>query len=338
MKHQKQRAFTLVELLVVIAIIGILIAMLLPAVQAAREAARRMQCANNLKQISMAMLNYESTHGGLPPGAISWKGDNMSSRGNDWFNDHSWYTQIGAFIEQQAWYDTINFRINFTDPANDQTRREMISTYACPSDLGPQRNEWDSELHARVRGNYVANWGDGAYGQGDTSSGVRYWEYFHGAPFQPRTMTPISQITDGTSNTLMMSETLVVPEHSNQADGYWGGPMSDISISVGGQTFNGFYPPNSPVGDRVERYSQFATNFSDLYRQNGIPAPMSASGSMGDVARMNQIFTARSHHPGGVQASRCDGSVQFFDDTIDQYLWRALASSQGGEAIDKNNL
>ncbi|MCS7304773.1 MAG: DUF1559 domain-containing protein [Thermoguttaceae bacterium] len=312
--------FTLVELLVVIAIIGILIALLLPAVQAAREAARRIQCRNNLKQLALAMLNYENAYRGFPPAAISWEHAEYAGRGpGSWYDDHGWYSQIGPYIEQQAWHDRINFKLSFSHELNREPRTTMIQLYACPSDRGLQRNEWDSPTWSRLRGNYVVNFGNTNYGQ-TAKQGVP----FLGAPFTYRRHTPISQITDGTSQTLLIGEILVIPELGTQApwEG-WGGPLSDFTTSLGGQTFQGWLTPNSPAGDEVARKILPC----EIYLRNKIPCPVWVSDTK------LQSFALRSKHPGGVQAACCDGSVHFFSESIDLALWRALSSAQGGEAI-----
>ena len=139
------RGFTLVELLVVITIIGILVSLLLPAVQGAREAARRVQCENNLKQLALGMHSYHTAHLVLPPGALTWVGEYVGKRQGpgEWYDDHGWYSQIGAQIDQINWFQLINFKISFSDPANDPPRRLMMSVFSCPDD-GLRRNEWDS--------------------------------------------------------------------------------------------------------------------------------------------------------------------------------------------------
>ena len=125
-----------------------------------------------------------------------------------------------------------------------------------------------------------------------------------GSPFRGTEMTGLEMITDGTSQTLMMSEILVLPELPNALA--WGGPFSDFSTSLGGQVFTGWNPPNSPVGDEVARL----VLPPDQYLANQIPPPRRLDPTK------SQTFAARSHHPGGVVASRCDGSVSFLSETI----------------------
>ena len=325
--HKSPRGFTLVELLVVIAIIGTLVALLLPAVQAAREAARRAQCTNNLKQLSLGMIGFQEAKGGFPTAAMSW--DDTDYLKHDpagpgaWYDDHGWYSQIGSYIEQTAWNQSINFSKSFSNAVNDAPRRRMISLFACPSDRGLQRNEWNSNVWARVRGNYVVNFGNTNYGQTDRGT-VK----FRGAPFTYRQVTYPRSIRDGLSFTLMMAEVLVLPELPSQAGGQWGGPPSDLSTSLGGQTFNGWMPPNTRVGDEVARVIQDAS----FYQGVSIPVPIPVSDSK------LQSFASRSRHPGGVVASRCDGSVHFVGDTIDPLVWMALSTADGKEVLPKGNL
>jgi prepilin-type N-terminal cleavage/methylation domain-containing protein len=320
--RKSPRGFTLVELLVVIAIIGILIALLLPAVQAAREAARRLRCTNNLKQLSLGILGFQESKGGFPTAAMSW--NDSDYRRHDptapgaWYDDHGWYSQIGAYIEQAAWNKSIDFSKSFSNAVNDAPRRYRIPLFACPSDRGLQRNEWDSNVWARVRGNYVVNFGNTNYGQTDRGS-VK----FGGAPFTYRRMTRPSKIKDGLSHTLLMAEILVLPELPSQAGGQWGGPPSDLSTSLGGQTFNGWMPPNTQVGDEVARMILAA----GFYQAARIPVPIPVSDSK------LQSFASRSRHPGGVVASRCDGSVHFVKESIDPVIWMTLSTANGKETF-----
>ena len=131
----RRRAFTLIELLVVIAIIAILIALLLPAVQAAREAARRLQCANNIKQLGLAVHNYELTLGGLPPSAIVVS----PSPGTLWTSDFGIFARILPHIEQGNIYNSINLNSSYGDPGNMTATAQTISTFLCPSEVRTDR-------------------------------------------------------------------------------------------------------------------------------------------------------------------------------------------------------
>ena len=186
-RRLRSHAFTLVELLVVIAIIGILVGLLLPAVQAAREAARRMQCSNNLKQLSLAALNYESAFGRFPSamnGPIvapaDWGGSWLSSRGH-----HSAWLQMLPFIEQTPLYNDITGgQFDITDTSNGSPTvavpfgphslrpyhayKKRIPGFLCPSDPGSQGNGWSAD-QAPVA--YATNWGDSMYGSDGNSNG-----------------------------------------------------------------------------------------------------------------------------------------------------------------------
>jgi prepilin-type processing-associated H-X9-DG protein/prepilin-type N-terminal cleavage/methylation domain-containing protein len=131
MKSTHRFAFTLVELLVVIAIIGVLVALLLPAVQAAREAARRMSCSNNLSQVIFALQNYDSSFGAYPSGTLDAKGPIANSPQG---NHHNWLTQLLPYIEERNTYNHVDFSVGVYDPKNDPVRQIRIRTFICPSD------------------------------------------------------------------------------------------------------------------------------------------------------------------------------------------------------------
>lgn len=313
MNRRASSGFTLVELLVVIAIIGVLVALLLPAVQQAREAARRMQCKNNLKQLGLAMHNYHDTHRELPPAAISWEGDPNRPGTGSWYDDHGWYSQILAQIEQGNVANQIDYKVKFSDAVNQAARKAKIALFGCPSD-GLKQNEWASTTWSRLRGNYAVNFGNTNYEQG-TKSGVT----FGGAPFSYRRSANFGEVPDGLSNTLMMGEILTTTSTG------WGGPLAEIQTALGGQTFNGWLTPNSSAFDDVARHCPPKAEL------NGMPG-CTQIGT--DTASMlKQSFALRSHHSGGVNAVLCDGSVQFYSDNINLATWRALSTARGGEVI-----
>ena len=318
--------FTLVELLVAVAIVGVLIALLLPALQSARATARRVSCANNVRQISLAMLNHENTKGRLPTMAVRWEDkDSYMGRSNpsgalgvdSWFNDHGWYSLIGPYIEETAWHSTINFRKSFSDEANLAPRKVKIPLYGCPDD-GLKENEWSHKTWSRIRGNYVVNAGNTDYGQA-TKGGVP----FRGAPFTPRVGAKLASMSDGTSKTLMISE-VIAPLSST----WWAGPISDFSIAVGGQTFTGWLGPNSTTPDESIRECPKPSQY------NGIPGCNMTFSNEASVKRA--VLAARSKHQGGVTASMCDGSVHFVSDTVDLLgVWRPMSTAAGGESFSE---
>lgn len=362
-----RRGFTLVELLVVIAIIGILVALLLPAVQAAREAARRTQCVNNLRQLSIAMHNFADSNGGLPPIAKFWDNDEMAAfyQGSafgpygGWYDDHGWYIPLMPYIEEANLADLGNPDAPLSNPVNEAVRKAMVKAHECPSDIGLTRNEWPRADWARVRSNYVVNGGNTVYGQHNVGTAGRPFPEFieaGGGPFIPSEPGRFAKIIDGTSNTLMMSEIVVLPENND----LWGGPYSDTQTALGGQMFTGYNTPNSKKLDGIENpygvYDAPATKAAWLEAQlpadaTGKPGPpvnvpSGRSGGLPPEATKHnrdntvpgtkqQHVAARSRHPGGVVASRCDGSVSFYTDGIDPLVWNALTSAAGGEAISE---
>ncbi len=219
--------FTLVELLVVIAIIGILVALLLPAIQAARESARKTSCRNNLHQIGVAMHNYESAFRKLPPGYVYAAGSQGNALG------HSWTDMILPFMELKNMYDAINFKLPIYDPVNAAIREQHIGSLLCPTDdVSPTGFvEMGTERYAMAC--YVANFGtpdlDLDQEQELAPSG-RPW-----GPFYRNSKTKLKDITDGTTRTLMVGERQNGPFRTQGSHGVhveyettWAGAVRDI--------------------------------------------------------------------------------------------------------------
>jgi prepilin-type N-terminal cleavage/methylation domain-containing protein/prepilin-type processing-associated H-X9-DG protein len=323
--RRRAGGFTLVELLVVITIIGILISLLLPAVQSAREAARRMQCSNNLKQIALAAQTYNTLKRFFPPGGIqaSVLGQNGWNRPTvpDFSTNFTWPTMILPEIEQQTVYAMYDFKQSPVTEVNAIARSQPITTYVCPDDQlqinEPRPGElgggttgvgnWD--VYSRLRLNYAANYGNTGYMQQNMNDVM-----FRGGFFTNGTAYDAAYIRDGLSNTIAFSE--VLPVHGPQ---YWG-PPGDGMVAEGGQAFEGYLTPNSTAADVV-------ANICETQRVMNVPCIV-------DMNDSNQTIASRSPHTGGVNSAMGDGSVRFITDAVDVVTWRALCSSQGGEVID----
>lgn len=252
-------AFTLVELLVVIAIIGILVALLLPAVQAAREAARRNSCQNNIKQTTLGVLNYESTYGKLPKGTSR----EIFEDGNEsWFNDYTWVVYILPYLEEGNAVDLFDFDRFYLGEHHEQARRSYVGIYDCPSDtvlklIHEDKPNDDYKSLVRYRYCLVANFGNTGTGQPAERSVARVTTVFGGAPFTFGKKVSMAKITDGTSNTLMISERVKGKSHStdpkyNSKDWVWIGTLGDTTIGRGGQGFTTWNTPNSAIADVVD--------------------------------------------------------------------------------------
>jgi len=310
------RGFTLVELLVVIAIIGILIALLLPAVQAAREAARRAQCSNNVKQIGLALHMYHDTAKRFPPGY------GYMVPPNPGWKEWPWCPRIFPYIEQAPLAKQIDwgFPTGTTSPTLPDERRQreiieaQIPTFLCPSDPQaetPYNNDNSCEYPQAPkfgRISYAGNFGRGQMEADPRIKGVFGKDY--GAA--------IRDCLDGTTNTLLTSELIVGHEGTIRGvHSYDEGPvfMTDLS-------------PNDPTGDLVRW-----CDADDQPPSRG-PCQYSGSGNRGVLTQLNMVLhTSRSMHPGGVMAGLCDGSVRVISETIALDIWWALGTPDGGEVI-----
>jgi prepilin-type N-terminal cleavage/methylation domain-containing protein len=313
----KKSGFTLVELLVVIAIIGVLVALLLPAVQAAREAARRTQCSNNLKQFILATHNYVDTAGALPTG--------MSTK------NLSVHAFILPFAEQGNLHSQIDFTQTYNHAANATARGTKVAFFNCPSD--PQVS-----LPAGWAGtSYRGNQGSGVlYGLPPTSSSdPNYGMPEPNGVFMREKFLPLASITDGLSNTAAFSE------HCK----------GDFNPGI--STPNDTFKPGATPANADEAYAQcLAVDVNDLSKQGvsdvGAPwlqgyhsttqyfhvGPPKSRSCMFPPGRI--ATTANSQHPAGVLVALCDGSVRFVGSTIDLATWRAMGTRNEGEVLNNS--
>jgi prepilin-type N-terminal cleavage/methylation domain-containing protein/prepilin-type processing-associated H-X9-DG protein len=329
MRRRRRQGFTLIELLVVIAIIAILIGLLLPAVQKVREAAARMSCTNNLKQIALANMNYESSYGVFLPG--------VGKNGCCW---GTWMIPILPYVEQD---NLFKFYVNFggldplpryTGGPNANVSSTRLKTFTCPSDTPQSWGRW-------TKHNYVLNAGNTTFYQVALPLGCAVGSAgctpFLGAPFGwyansnlvndspfPYTFPPtdpskgtmgqprkIAEISDGTSNTMMASEALQGRGSDLRGFTWWGGAAG----------FTAYLPPNSTLPDVITGGICVST-INPL-----MPCTTTSTPSF------PRLMGARSLHTGGLNVAMCDGSVHFVPNGIDINVWRAMSSSQGGEVF-----
>ncbi|MFI4874805.1 MAG: DUF1559 domain-containing protein [Blastopirellula sp. JB062] len=306
---RSKTGFTLVELLVVIAIIGVLIALLLPAVQQAREAARRTQCVSNMKNVALAIHNYHDTYRNLPYlGFSGWDGDTIS-----------WVGRVLPFIEQQAIADTLDWNDRVNGGRNPTYRGTSMSIMSCPSDnmtVGESQDGFGDWSHQRA--SYAVCVGNTNYGQDDANGWDGLWTYANGgSAFRMDQVYNLAAVTDGTSNTVMLGE---VPVNQN-IDGWRGGYA--VTIFSNGAGFTGYLTPNTRSSVDGGRQCWDTADFPT----HKIPCHKSVGGWQ------SATYAAFSMHPGGVNVANFDGSVSFVPQTIDIWSWRGLTSTQGGEVV-----
>ncbi len=324
MRVRRTNGFTLVELLVVIAIIGILVALLLPAVQAAREAARRMSCTNNLKQVTLALHNFHDTYKRFPS-----SGDYpVGATGDAW----SIQARLLPFLEKANLHDLINYDASYsTQPAVTQLR---VETYLCPSEVNDRARVDGSLTHYPLSyGVNVGTWfvfDPNTQQMGDGLTG-------------PNSKTNMASITDGTSNTLAFAEVKAYSPYLRDGGSPSGAgqPIPVNTATVAG--YGGDFKSNSGHTEWVDgRVHQ--TGFTATFPPNTV-TPYSDGSQNYDVdfnssregKTTNQVtyavVTSRSYHPGGVNVSLADGSVRFVAQTIDAQMWRNAATRNGGEVV-----
>jgi prepilin-type N-terminal cleavage/methylation domain-containing protein/prepilin-type processing-associated H-X9-DG protein len=305
-RSRTRRAFTLIELLVVIAIISVLIGLLLPAVQSAREASRRIQCANNLKQLGLAMQNYHVARDTFPPGYVSNTLNNQvdgQETGPGW----GWGTMILNELEQRPLYNAVNFSIPITDPGSLTVRTTSLSVFLCPSNAfgsGPVILKDGS-------GHVVVN--DLSAGQYIASAGQLEVEEFaaqNNGVFYRNSRIAIRDITDGSSTTLMAGE-----RSRNVADATWVGAVPFA------QACNN---PSWKYQDCETTNVLILAHTGPSPDENWVDLPNNKLAGVDDYWSL---------HPGGCNFLFCDGSVRFVKETVNPNVFSFLATRAGGEVV-----
>ena len=314
---RRRSAFTLIELLVVIAIIGVLIALLLPAVQSAREAARRAQCTNNLKQLGLALHNYHDTLGVFPLGRMT------SST-----NSFSPMARILPFVEQGNVASALNFDLPWSTPANGTAAAARLGLLLCPSDTAATPDAWGGTNYRSNEGTSVAMW----HGVSDTA-GVNASIPPPNGLFFAALRCKAADVRDGLSNTAAFSEHV----------------LGDFDNAVATQEADTFWPQTYPATPDEAVQLCRAMNWRDVAYQRvsdvGAPwiygyhsttsywhsGPPNSRSCMFPPSRIMTV--ANSRHPGGVNVGLADGSVRFVKDSVDLAAWRALGTRNGGEVL-----
>jgi prepilin-type N-terminal cleavage/methylation domain-containing protein/prepilin-type processing-associated H-X9-DG protein len=321
----RARGFTLIELLVVIAIIAVLIALLLPAVQAAREAARRIKCVNNLKQLGLSMQNHHDVMGTFP-----WGGKNNPAQ--------TWAFLILPYIEQTQMSNALNLNLAAITLQNSTIILSKLAVFSCPSEVlgNPMWHSTSASVPSRSKGNYMVNWGNSDFEQNmplsnipnDSLAPANLGPYVTvtsiRGPFRVNNTTTaitpfgIQDILDGTSNTMMASEIKFAPDASNGKSDARGDVWSEGTKC--GYTFMAATPPNSGIPDQLD-------GSSGCPNTNANPPCIQTSGNT------REFNAARSYHPGGVNVLFCDGSVKFIKNSISIPTFRALSTKDGSEVV-----
>ena len=338
-------AFTLVELLVVIAIIGILIALLLPAVQAAREAARRIQCTNHMKQVGVALHNHENDKKRFPSSMTGHSLLPPKGGGAKEFTGFTTQTQLLPYLEEMAIYDRIDFTNRWLNRANQDVAKPAVPVYTCPSDYslgqvytaegGPPHHPPDT-LFEWSRSNFVVCAGKTQLCPIPFSilqsrppelrnapwlKPVLLSEFKSDGAFVLEVGRKLSEFADGLSQTAVGSEVLTGTIGSNDVRGIW------FSGFEGGAIYEHRFTPNSSNPD----FMIFASHCDPF------PLPVDLPCQSGASQSFETYVSARSRHPGGVNVLFGDGRVEFTSDDVDLVVWQAIATvAEGGEVVGEH--
>ena len=343
----KRRGFTLIELLVVIAIIAVLIALLLPAVQQAREAARRTQCKSHLKQLGIALHNYQDVHNTFPPNLIP--GGLPTSSGYIGYSQGNWgvLAYLTPFLEQTSVYGLLNLEsptyayggsgYEIPDANNRLAASKMIPLYLCPSDSGRKVAASYGVTEGIGPANYCANMGNGIDPAG-TSHGSPY--HANGVFFADSSIS-FRHLTDGSSNTAALTESLLGEGAS--VSGAATPPGSEKRVYRNLELGTGITDANCAAATTYNQSDprQFSwysgeircASYNHYYGPNAkqYDCVVNAPAELGYIA--SGWKAARSQHTGGVNLLLCDGSGRFVSDSIDIGIWRALGTRAGNEII-----
>jgi len=297
MKRQNMRGFTLVELLVVIAIIGILIALLLPAVQAAREAARRMQCTNNLVQLGLALANYDAAHETLPPGVVNPEGP---IRNVPKGYHMSWLVQVLPYIEEQVTFKYVDFSVGAYDKKNAPVAGAEISIFVCPSDPGPYRGPYRDE------GRWPASYAGCHH---DVEAPIDADN--HGVFFLNSSIRAMD-IPDGASHTIFAGEKQLDADDL----GWMSGTRSTLRNT--GTMIN--------MTPRVENAGDTFGSVGEAIAGQAAEGPQAAGD---DLA----VGGFSSYHPGGANFLFGDGSVRFLSESMANDVYEQLGHRADGKLL-----
>jgi len=333
---KRKRGFTLVELLVVIAIIGVLVALLLPAVQAAREAARRTQCISNIKQLGLALQNYHSAQNSFPVG-MQFENPKSAATSTDF--KANWIVEILPYIEQQAIYNSFDFKEFLGHVNNTQARGANIPSLLCPSDAGSGGANGPFNGSELRRSRDVDGWARGNYaGNGDniSASSTLTEDPQKIGVLRRNVETTMAQILDGTSNTIMVAE-IRIGLTSTDRRGSWAMGCAGASMltwhGFGGDA-NGPNPSNDSSDDIL--------GCKDFTRSIGLATLLAERMSCWLPCPSYQASPRSVHPPGGIHVAMCDGSARWIGDDVNTggawgqccSVWDRLIASQDGLPVE----